>query len=31
MDLSYLHGVIQSIGKIQGLVLDTLDCGKKRS
>ena len=35
MDLSagcsYLHGVIQSVSKIQGLVLNALDCGEKKS
>ena len=34
MDLSagcsYLHGVIQSVSKIQGLVLNALDCGEKK-
>ena len=34
MDLSascpYLHGVVQSVSKIQGLVLNALDCGEKK-
>jgi len=34
MDLSagcsYLHGVIQSVSKIQGLVLNALNCGEKK-
>lgn len=34
MDLSagcsYLHGVIQSVSKIQGLILNALNCGEKK-